>query len=399
MHFSRFKHFFLIYSIALASGVTWNLIPVSGDLLTALPYKITYFEFGNLYLIFILGAIIFCSICGIFGTRINLHKMMIFSISGLIVGCLLTTIIDIIPNYAFIYLCMGMLGLGLGTGGILISLSKMTLKYSAKYKTSSLVLLFAFLGIGSALSPFFIEVFAFFKPISVSFSIFVVIYSIQLFLICRNHQFIYASPNAPHLNLIKDISSSWKLLPFQFWLIAICVFLYSIMEISFWDWGTIYLNQAKNLSRSLIDLSSSFYWIAATLSDIIFSFLFIRFDYKKYYSFIPILIFITYLLLIFSYSKKILIFSMALAGFSCAPFFPLTVRLADEKIPEVETKAFGILLGIYFLGAGISSYLIGIFKGIFSFEFETIYSALSLGALIILILIIYSNKSFSKRIQ
>lgn len=393
MIFSKNWGFSLFYSIALVTGITWNIIPVSGDILTQLPYKISYLEFGILYPMFIIGAILLCTVCGISGNRINFQNLLVYSLLSLIVGCILIPIIDFLPLQAFWFLLLGMFCLGFGTGGILISLSQAVLKFSEKYKTTSLIVIFALLSIGSSFSSILVSGNNSSRLIGISYIIFFFILIGQFFLTIKYQKSINASQNSQRKLISLIIQKSWKGLPFQFWLIAFCIFLYSIMEISFWDWGTIFLYQAKNMSRSFATKSSSVYWIAATISDLSFAFIFTRFDYKKYYTFIPILIFLSYWLLILGSSKETLLLAISLAGFACAPFFPLTVRLADEKIPQVEMKAFGILLGVYFFGAGTSSYIIGLLKEVFSINFTAIYQAFSIGAIIIFILIYYSHRS------
>jgi fucose permease len=280
-----------------------------------------------------------------------------------------------------------MLFLGAGVGGVIVGLGVGSIHVAKKYKTTALILNFAFLGIGSAITPFYVNAASAGGWLGMGCLIWGGCFALQFIFALMNRTIKRLVVSLKRYETFSHMVTFWKDIPKAFWLIALAVFFYSISEVTFWDWGVIYLKEAKALTAAQAGDASAFYWVAATIADVFFALIFLKYNYKLYHRLIPILILVSYLFLITSTGLSALLLSLALAGFSCTLFFPLSVRLASETYPKIETRVFGFLLSIYFLGSGLSTYLIGLFRGSLSISISKGFFIIPLAALLTLLLL------------
>lgn len=383
---SRIFSLALFYFIAFVTGVAWNFVPAASEILTT-TYQITSLEYGSLYSIFVLGAILYSLICSIFGDRIGFYRVILIALLFNLISALCFSFLEFIPGPNYLYLALGMLFLGAGVGGVIVGLGVGSIHVAKKYKTTALILNFAFLGIGSAITPFYVNAASAGGWLGMGCLIWGGCFALQFIFALMNRTIKRLVVSLKRYETFSHMVTFWKDIPKAFWLIALAVFFYSISEVTFWDWGVIYLKEAKALTAAQAGDASAFYWVAATIADVFFALIFLKYNYKLYHRLIPILILVSYLFLITSTGLSALLLSLALAGFSCTLFFPLSVRLASETYPKIETRVFGFLLSIYFLGSGLSTYLIGLFRGSLSISISKGFFIIPLAALLTLLLL------------
>jgi fucose permease len=335
----------LLYLSALFQGITFSLVPGAANFLMDKNwFGFSQYEYGNLFILMIFGAI-FSSFFGArflkhktlfaFGLLLNAISMALFFLEHLFIK-------DLLFSYPIFLVLMFFLGSGLGA--TLSSLNYYAFQFFKKKQSVALTALHSFLGVGSALGPLFFVTFL--KagcwpaiPLFLS-AFFLVLFILTIFLYTKESKTAFSVSKTPPLILILFCSFA---------------ILYGFIETTFGNWGSVLLFDTKHLSILAAAYALSFFWASITFFRIVFTFLLFKLNPKKVYLALAPTILLSLVLLHFAQgaTENILIF--VLAGLGCSAFLPLTFSFALKS----TKNAAGYISGFYMAGYGFASWGVG----------------------------------------
>lgn len=385
----KFYLFSLIYLIALAQGVTWEIVPALSQFLTNKQCaNFTEIQYGSLSFILKIGAIVASIFNGFFSRKIGLHRTILFGVFFNFISMIFFTVGNFYLQFFLIFLASLFLGLGVGT--LLMSLGVTILLFSNEKKSAALILFYAFLGMGSTFAPIYINFDVVFCNWWINSAILAAVFLIFLFLVLIN----YSIKNISKSEMRTNIKSYKFMFSPKVWVVITIAILYGIYEVTFSSWGALYLSEVKGFAFQQSNLGLASYWGAFTIGQIVFAGISYLIPGHYIYPVLPVLMFLAQLILLNSNVVSFSLFFFGSLGFACSAFYPLTVRFATRKFPKLEEELYGTTLGSYFIGAALGTYAIGFLIDDLHIDLNTLYQTL---LVLPVLFLIYSFISVRKK--
>ena len=268
----------------------------------------------------------------------NLVSMPLLSLSKFLLSS---------PDAAFGLLLIATGALGFGFGATLMALSTYTESFFPGRSDRAVLALNALLGTGTALAPLFI---ALFLGLGVWWGLpILVACTLALILITVSRQPLqFRFPGDGSSSAAE--SGSFRELPPRFWLYAVVVFLYGVVETLNGNWAPLYLTTQRGVSAQGASLALTSFWAMVTIGRILFASLSARVPVRWIYVGLPVLLIIAFQAVSHASGGTMGIFSFGFSGLACSAFFPLSISFAGEEFPTFASVMSGELIA--FLSAG-----------------------------------------------
>jgi len=346
----------LFYLLAMIMGVAWTLVPSLSTFLTdkSVVGHLTSREYGSLELFLVIPAILSSTLGGVLGKKVGIKNVLQL---GVVCGFLAMTFLGASAFAmgsswnAYYLLIFSALFIGYAIGSILTGLNVFLALYFPHISASILTGMYAFLGLGSAISPLFLELtrehVQWWLPTGIIALLFLVL--LCLISICI-------------LPLKKGVSTSrmlLKQLPKQFWLFILIAFIYAQVESLFAIWGPIYVHSEKHLSISQGSYGLALFWGGSTITQFLISSISWKISPKIIYYFLNCVIIIAVFGMLFVESDVNIMSLFLLGGIGISSYYALSVNFIEKRYVNFAEIASGIMVTGYFLGIGISSLLVG----------------------------------------
>ncbi len=164
--------------------------------------------------------------------------------------------------------------------------------------------------------------------------------------------------------------------PPKFYLFALFIVLYGIVETVNGNWATIYMHKDVGVSPFMASFALTAFWSMATLGRLFFASIEKIFPTKFTYRALPFL-----LAAIFLFISKLSpgqgalgILLFGLAGLGCSALLPLTISFGNEELPSMKASIAGALIALYLLGYGIGAFGVGPLETFFHINLSTIFA-------------------------
>lgn len=278
--------------------------------------------------------------------------------------------------YSVLMTATGFLGIGFGlTVPTLNTLA--ALLYPNKVD-STLLILNALLGFGTALAPALIVLFTYLEmwwglPILLAIlTIFLLLLSLPLVLPGGRIE--------THLLKSKEL-----LIPRRFWIFAAFALLYGVVETLNSNWAPIYMRENEQSPLPIQSLALGTFWGMVTVGRLFFALISKKLRTSYVYQWLPFVIAIALIIItaLPFHNAYLAVTAFGLAGFGCSALLPLTISFGSKQLESISTSVAGGVVAFYLLGYGIAAFGAGSLQDLAHLSLNAIYE---IGAAIALVL-------------
>lgn len=355
-----FKRILIYYTSAFLQGITFIIIPTAAPFIKSMEGNaITDFQYG----LFTIPMIIIAIICTVFLKQIisflGQHRVYYLSIVTnilfLILG--LTSYLTQGDNVAsFVLFMSAYLCFGIAFGLLISVLNILTIALKPEKADSLLVGLHLCLSLGASVSPFIVSFAQELGAWQIASAIMITAFTLLT---------LSSLPLIPKGNTTqkqKEISHEKRSLPLVAWCILGTIILYALVETVIVFWTSDYLITEKKATINDGTLAISIFWGMVAVGRLFSSLATLKINGWYLYLLSPIISFIALSLLIPAPDINTSLIYIAILGFGCSYFFPLSISLVVRTFPQWQEKTSGLSVTALFLGIGLCNVLIGFLK-------------------------------------
>jgi FHS family glucose/mannose:H+ symporter-like MFS transporter len=373
----------LIYFAAVVQGLALVTFPAAGTIFTSdSGFGLSAARYGEMFIPQVVLAIAASSLAPWLAGQLGLRGVLLLGLAGDVLSMALLSASPLLIGSpaAFIVLLIATGALGLGFGATVMALNTLVEGLFPGRADGAVLALNALLGLGTALAPVLVALFAGLGAWWV-LPLFVAILAAVLLV-------AFAWSNAP-LGAPHAATPAQGGLPSRFWLYASATLLYGVVETLSGNWATLYLSTERHVSTQGASFALTAFWLMVTLGRMLFALLGGVLSTKWVYVALPFL-----LAIVFQFVTRIDGASAGVAGFgaaglACSAFLPLSISFSGAEFPRRADAMSGELIAFYQIGYGIAAFGVGPLREI-GFAYSTAFSigsliAVALGVLALLV--------------
>lgn len=343
----------LMHLITLLLGISFTLIPsAAGFLISENGMQLSKLDYGNLFIVMISGSLFTSYFAGnavkktgvkdvlLFGVIITAVSMGLFSLEKLFLHE--TTI-----SYSLLMWVMFFLGCGFGS--LLTSLSTYAFRCFSSASETPLTALYIVLSIGSALGPLLFTLFLsldmwWMAPLMTASALIILgIFSMAFF------------PKVKEAGAIVSFSIS-SLPPKKiFWVFALLALLYGLCETLIGTWGTVFLEQDKEIAIPVANYALSLFWLSISAGRILISVFRSNVSNTILFCLLPLFMMLGFIFIAKASSQFSLLLAFSFTGLGCSGFLPLILSVSQKVLPKTMPAIAGAVSGLYIIGYGLAS--------------------------------------------
>ncbi len=244
--------------------------------------------------------------------------------------------------------------LGVGFGLTVPALNTLTAAFHPGSIDSSVLVLNALLGLGTASAPVFIAVFVglgfwWGLPLLVA-GMLVALLAISLRLPLRTGTPAPAGTRRTRMRI-----------PARFWVFAAFALLYGICETMNGNWSQLDMTSSLGASVTQASIALTTFWATVTLGRVLFSLIQRRFPTRRTYRLLPFVLAATFvgISLLPTGNPALAVVAFGLAGLGCSALLPLTLSFGQEELLAISGAVAGGVIAFYEVGYGIAAFGVG----------------------------------------
>jgi MFS transporter, FHS family, glucose/mannose:H+ symporter len=298
------------------------------------------------------------------GLGADLLAMALLAASALLIGA----------SAAFALLCCATAALGFGFGATVMTLNTLVERLAADRPDAAVLTLNALLGVGTALAPALVALFAalgIWWALPLLTAIFAAVLLLSL----------AASKSALGPAAAAVVAGAG--LPRRFWLYGAAVLLYGIVETLCGNWSTLYLSAQRSVPAAHASYALTAFWLMVTLGRAALAASSRWLPAKWSYVALPLALSVVFQLVAHADGALIGTLAFGAAGLACSGFLPLSISLGGAEFPTRAATMSGELIAFYQIGYGIAAFGVGPLRELGGVDYST---AFSLGSLVSLLL-------------
>lgn len=347
----------LIYASGVAQGIVLVTFPAASTIfISRSGYDLSSTQYGLMFVPQVITGIV----SSLSGTKLsNIFSIKIVYLIGLFASfiAMTTLILSLFSSYSLKYslllIATGFIGIGFGLS--VPALNTFTASFHPQNVDSSVLILNALLGLGTALAPAFIAVFiglGFWWGLPALSAILLAV----LFVAALGLDLAIAS------NKSSGEKSKTKIkIPARFWLYASFAILYGISETMNGNWAQVTMSHLGGSNITAAIALASF-WSMVTIGRIVFATLHKLIPPHWTYRLLPFVVMGTFLyisMLLGTHSTIQGVIAFALAGLGCSALLPLSISFGQEQESAISSSIAGGIIAFYQLGYGIAAFGVG----------------------------------------
>lgn len=372
------KEIAVIYSAGLAQGIALVAFPAASTIFTnPQEFNFSNTDYGSLFIPQVIIAIIASAISMKLSKNYGSKSVFLCGLIANLIAMVLLAFSAFVMNnhslaYATLLFATGFLGLGFGL--TVPTLNAMAALLYPEKVDSTILILNALLGVGTALAPVFIAIFiglGFWWGLPSLIAILILLLLLVSYPLKLPGGNIKASLQHP----------KWIHISHRFWIFAAFALLYGVIETLNGNWVSIYMCKHENATILIQSMALTAFWGMVTLGRIFFALIEKKLKEQKTYQILPFVASLAFVLIALLPVKNEYfgIFAFGLAGFGCSALLPLTISFGNSMIPSSS----GGIIAFYLLGYGIAAFGVGALQETAHLNLQEIYA---LGAVISLVL-------------
>jgi len=365
----------VIYFAGMVQGLALVTFPAASSIFTRPEgFGFDSTRYGAMFLPQVIMAVLASGLAPKLARRWDLRRVLLLGIAGDIVAMVLLALSRLFigaPDSAFVVLLVATGALGLGFGATVMALNTYAEAFFPARSDGAVLALNALLGLGTALAPVLVAIFVgmgvwWLLPVMVGL-ILVMIFAVAL------RQPLRLNPATTTGGDAQDPLSA-STLPGRFWLYALAVFLYGILETLNGNWATLYLSAERAVSPQGAAMALAAFWTMVTVGRVLVAALSVRVPARSIYLALPVLLLVTFQLTARVQDEMGGILAFAMAGLACSAFLPLSISLGGGEFPRLAAVMAGGLIAFYQLGYGVAAFGTGPLRDLMQLPFSTIFA-------------------------
>jgi fucose permease len=335
----------VVYAAGAVQGIVLVTAPAASTVFTGPDYHLTSAQYGAMFVPQVVTAVAASLLAGRLDGRFGTKAVYLTGLScGLAAMALLVGSSFTGGSYAMLLAATAFLGAGFGL--TVPALNSLTAAFHPRSPDSSVLVLNALLGLGTALAPVFVAVF-----VGLGFWWGLPILSGVLLAVLI----------AASLPLALDTRSAVRSgrLPRAFWLFAGFAVLYGACETVNGNWAQLDLTTSVGASATVAALALTSFWAMVTVGRVVFASLEHVIRPQWTFRLLPFALALVFVLVAGLRSPVLGVVAFGLAGLCCSALLPLTISLGQAAFPAVTAAVSGGVIAAYQVGYGISAFGIG----------------------------------------
>ena len=348
-----------VYAAGAVQGIVLVTFPAASTIFTDPDqYGLSNTQYGVLFLPQVATAITASLLGASIGRRFGTKRVYLAGLAcGLVSMLLLLFSASIESNTSAVFpLLLGATAfLGAGFGLAVPALNVLTAAFHPAAVESSILVLNALLGLGTALAPVFVAVFVglgFWWGLPLTSTILLaVLLAVSLRLPLR----IEARPEA------DGTAAGRAGIPRRFWVFAGFAVLYGVCETVNGNWSQLDMTSKLGASTTEAAIALTAFWGMVTVGRVVFAAVERWLAARTTYHVLPFLLAATFavIALLPNGDTAAGIVAFGVAGLACSALLPLTIGFGEEELAGMAAAMAGGVIAFYQLGYGIAAFGVG----------------------------------------
>jgi fucose permease len=347
----------VVYAAGAAQGIVLVTFPAASTIFTSpSQYDLSDTQYGFLFLPQVATAITASLLGGWLGSRFATKRVYLAGLAAGLVSMLLLIVSQFFEtntSVAFPLLLAATALLGVGFGLTVPALNTLTAAFHPSAVDSSVLVLNALLGVGTALAPVLVAIFVglgFWWGLPVLSAILLAgLVAASLRLPLRT-----GTP-APSARKRSDG------IPARFWVFAAFAVLYGICETVNGNWSQLDMTRELGASTTLASIALTTFWAMVTVGRIAAAGIERWVRPQLTYHILPLVLGGAFVIIaLLPHGATVAgVFAFALAGLGCSALLPLTISFGQEQLTAISAAMAGGVIAFYQLGYGIAAFGVG----------------------------------------
>ena len=362
----------LLYLAGVAQGLALVTFPAASTIFTEpAGFGLSSTQYGAMFI----PQVVLAILASAFGSRLargfGLRAVLRLGLCGDVIAMALLAGSPLLIGTpaAYVVLCIATGALGLGFGATVMALNTLVEGFFPNSADGAVLLLNALLGVGTALAPVLVALFA-------GFGLW---WGLPLLVMVLMAVLLSGTLLAP-LTLPYNAASSGGL-PGRFWFYAAAVLLYGVVETLCGNWATLYLSTERRVPAGDAAFALTAFWVMVTLGRLLIAVL-DRFVAARWiYLALPVVLAGAFQLIAQAGGAASGIGAFAVAGLACSAFLPFSISFAGTEFPRQAATMSGALIAFYQVGYGVAAFGVGPLRQLAGMAYSSMYSGGSLVAL------------------
>ena len=348
----------VVNAAGAAQGIVLVTFPAASTIFTSpSQYHLSDTQYGILFLPQVATAITFSLLGGLVSRRFATKRLYLAGLAAGLVSMLLLFVSQFVESntsVAFALLLVATAFLGTGFGLTVPALNTLTAEFHPEAVDSSVLVLNALLGLGTALAPVLVAIFVglgFWWGLPVLSAILLTsLLAISLGLPLR------ADAQQP-AGAAKQPAG----IPARFWLFAGFAVLYGICETVNGNWSQLDMTSELGATTTTAAIALTAFWAMVTVGRVGVAAVQRRLPVRLTYHILPFLLAVAFVLiaLLPKGATGAGVLAFGLAGLGCSALLPLTISFGQEQLTAIATAIAGGVIAFYQLGYGIAAFGVG----------------------------------------
>jgi len=347
----------VVYAAGAAQGIVLVTFPAASTIFTSPDeYDLSNTEYGLLFVPQVAAAIAASLLGAAIARRFSAKRVYLAGLAAGLVSMSLLIVSQFFESdtsVAFPLLLLATAFLGLGFGFTVPTLNTLTAAFHPEGVDSSVLVLNALLGVGTALAPALVAIFVglgFWWGLPLTSA---VLLSVLLAVSSRLPLLTAASS--------ADTRQTGRGIPTRFWLFAGFAVLYGVCETVNGNWSQLDMTRDLGASTTIASIALTGFWAMVTVGRIGVAAVRRWVPVGVTYRVLPFLLAATFVLIaLLSEGQTALgVLAFALAGLGCSALLPLTISFGQEQLLSISAAATGGIIAFYQLGYGIAAFGVG----------------------------------------
>ena len=367
----------LLYLAGMVQGLALVTFPAASTIFTShTGFGLSSTLYGAMFIPQVMLAILASAFGARLARRFGLRGVLLLGLCGDLIAMALLAASQLLigSQAAFVLLCIATGALGLGFGATVMALNTLVEGFFPDSADGAVLLLNALLGVGTALAPLLV---ALFTGLGVW-------WALPLLMVLLIAMLLLGTLRAA-LRLPYNAASAGGGLPVRFWLYAVAVLLYGLVETLSGNWATLYLSTQRGVPARGASFALTAFWMMVTLGRVIIAFLDRFVPARWIYLALPILLAIAFQIVAQADSAAMGIAGFAAVGLACSAFLPFSISFAGAEFPRQAATMSGALIAFYQVGYGVAAFGVAPLRQLAGLEYSGLFSLGSLVALILAI--------------
>jgi MFS family permease len=348
----------VVYGAGVVQGIVLVTFPAASTIFTDPDqYDLSNTQYGVLFLPQVATAVAASLLGASLARRLSLKRVYLGGLGAGLVAMLLLLLSRLFETdtaVAFPMLLVATAFLGAGFGLTVPALNTFTAAFHPQAVESSVLVLNALLGLGTALAPVFVAIFVglgFWWGLPLTSALLLgglILLSVRL-------------PLAPGTAAPRRRGEGRRAIPARFWIFAAFALLYGICETVNGNWSQLEMTSEVGASATAASVALTAFWAMVTAGRVFFSAIRRWVPTRVAYHLLPFLLAGTFVLIsrLESGDTGLGVLAFGLAGLGCSALLPLTISFAQEEMVAVAGAAAGGVIAFYQVGYGLAAFGVG----------------------------------------